>query len=115
MTRGRRPSTTARSASGSPRSAACRSSAITSPSGARQRTSSWPTWPFAPSTSIGSVAIVLADPGAVGAALHVGDPGGVREVPLDGLPKADREALCRPPAELALDLAGVDRVAPVVA
>ena len=54
-------------------------------------------------------------PLAVGAALHVGDPVGVVEVPLHGLADAGLEGLGRAPAELALDLARVDRVAPVVA
>jgi hypothetical protein len=39
----------------------------------------------------------------------------VVEVPAHGLAQAGLEGLLRPPAELALDLARVDRVAPVVA
>jgi hypothetical protein len=39
----------------------------------------------------------------------------VVEVPAHGLAQAALEGLLRPPAELALDLARVDRVAPVVA
>lgn len=43
------------------------------------------------------------------------DPLGVGEIPLDGLAEAGLETLLREPVELALDLAGVDGVAAVVA
>jgi hypothetical protein len=59
--------------------------------------------------------VVLVDPVAVGAALHVGHPVLVGQVPLDGLADAGFEGLGRAPAEFALDLAGVDGVAAVVA
>ncbi len=50
----------------------------------------------------------------VGAAGDVFNPGGVSEVPLDGLAEAGLEALLRVPVEVALDLAGVDGVTAVV-
>jgi hypothetical protein len=88
--------------------------------GARLRWSSQPTWPFLPKDLHGGSAaqragVVLVEPVAVGAALHVGDPVLVGEVPLDGLADAGLEGLGRAPAEFALDLAGVDGVAAVVA
>jgi hypothetical protein len=62
-----------------------------------------------------SCAVVLVQPLLVGAAFDVGDPVGVVQVPLDGFAYAGFEGFFGCPAEFALDLAGVDGVAQVVA
>src|SRR5256885_1015912 len=49
-----------------------------------------------------------------GCAHDVFRPAGVGAVPLDGVGETARELELRLPAELALELAGIDRVAPVV-
>src|SRR6267143_1735694 len=121
MTSGRSCRTTARNDSGAARSAPERSRAVTCPSARKARGSSWPTWPWAPSTSIrgmrraASGPIVLAHPIAVRTAGHALHPVRVVEVPCHGLADAARERLPRAPAQLALDLAGIHRVAPVMA
>ena len=61
------------------------------------------------------VPVLLADPVAVGAAGDIGHPGLVVQIPLHGLADAGLEGLGRLPAQFALDLAGVDGVAAVVA
>ena len=60
-------------------------------------------------------AVVRREPVAIGAGLHPLDPAGMVEIPAHGLAQAALERLLGPPAELALDLARVDRVASVVA
>ena len=59
--------------------------------------------------------VVAFDPVAVFAALDIGDPLVVGEIPGDGLGDAGFEGFQRTPAELALDLAGIDGVALVMA
>ena len=62
-----------------------------------------------------SLRVVLCDPLAVGAGSHAFDPGGVVQVPADGLAQAGFELFGRLPAQFARDLGGVDGVAAVVA
>src|SRR5438067_314362 len=112
--------TSARSASASARSQSCCAMAWTSPSGARARCSSKPSWPFLPVSRIfrgrllNSGPILLADPLAVGAAGHVVRPFLVVQVPAHRLADAGFESLGRFPAQLALELTCIDRVAAVV-
>src|SRR6188768_1280539 len=108
------PAASARSPHSAP--SPVRSRATSSPSGARLRCSSQPTWPLRPKRRIfTSVGVLLRDPVAVGPALHALHPVAMGQVPLHGLADAGLEGLGRLPAQLALDLARVDGVAPVVA
>ena len=59
--------------------------------------------------------VLLADPLAVGTALHVGHPLRVVQVPLHGLGNAGVEGFCRLPAQFTFDLVRIDGVAAVVA
>src|SRR3954454_20354122 len=97
-----------------------RSRATTSPSGARLRCSSQPTWPLRPNRRIftggsGGLRVLLGDPVAVRTALDALHPVAVRQVPLHGLADAGLESLGGTPAQLALDLVRIDGVAAVVA
>src|SRR5690349_7783863 len=58
--------------------------------------------------------VVLLEPFAIVARSHALHPLGALNVPANGLLEARLERLLRGPAELALDLAGVDGVAQVV-
>jgi hypothetical protein len=71
--------------------------------------------PFIGTSSACVRGVVLIDPVLVGAAGDGFDPGGVVEVPLDGLAEAGLEGFGGVPAEFGFDLAGVDGVAAVVA
>ncbi len=59
--------------------------------------------------------VLGADPVAIRTALHALHPLVVGQVPLDRLAQAGLERFLRPPAEFGGELAGVDRVAAVVA
>ena len=116
MTSGRVSRTSWRIASGLERSHSANSTATISPSGARLRWSSKPTWPFLPVMRIFiSAPVLLADPVLVSAAGDIANPSLVVEVPLYGLLDAGLESLEGLPAEFAFDLGSVDGVAAVVA
>jgi hypothetical protein len=58
---------------------------------------------------------LLLDPVAIAARRYVLHPVGIVEIPSDRLANAAFERFGRPPAKFSLDLAGIDRVASVVA
>src|SRR5690606_39081206 len=58
--------------------------------------------------------VLLLHPVAVSAGLYMGDPFGVAQIPLHRLADAGVEGFCRLPAQLALQLAGIDGVAAVM-
>src|SRR5258705_8030619 len=64
---------------------------------------------------VGSPFVLEGDPVAVRACGDIADPILIVQIPADRLAQARVETLARRPAEVAPDLAGVDRVAPVVA
>src|SRR5215469_4598045 len=64
---------------------------------------------------IGARAVLLGDPIAVGACGDILDPILSVQIPTNGLAQPGRKTLARRPAELTPDLAGVERVAPVMA
>src|SRR5690606_5846960 len=130
----RRPARSARSPTSPPSPALSR--AMTVPRGCRERCSSQPTWPFLPSRRIfirnlNRAQVGCAAPAEIGllrlatgvvdlqpllifATLHPRHPLGIVQVPLHGLAQTGLEGFLRFPAQLALDLAGVDRVPQIV-
>src|SRR5215475_13773966 len=64
---------------------------------------------------IGAGAVLAGDPVAIGACGDISHPFLIVQIPSDRLPQAGFEAPARRPAELALDLSGIDGVAAVVA
>ena len=60
-------------------------------------------------------AVVLPDPVAIAARLHVRHPFWMIEVPLDRLANGGIERLCGAPTQFTLDLACIDRVAAIMA
>ena len=59
--------------------------------------------------------VLLADPLAVGTALHIGDPLRVVQVPLHGFGNAGVKGFCRLPAQFTFNLVRIDGVAAIVA
>src|SRR6266496_4096088 len=79
--------------------------------------STWPRGSY-PHAALGRTDFKLGNCPEPGAAILLRPdrlpPPAVFEIPNDGLAQPGLEALARPPAELALDLAGLHRIAPVM-
>src|SRR5579883_1147298 len=67
-----------------------------------------------PLRAIGARAVLPGDPLAIGACGDIFDPILTVEIPTHRLAQSARKALARHPTELTPDLAGVDRIAPVM-
>src|ERR1700733_8836543 len=63
----------------------------------------------------GARAVLASDPVAIGACGDIFDPILTFQIPANRLAQAGRKTLARRPAELAPNLAGVERVAPIMA